>query len=226
METGVDEKIYDAVQWRHIGPFRGGRSAAVCGVPNKPNLFYMGATGGGVWKTEDGGRSWKNISDGYFGGSIGAITVSEYDPNVIYVGGGEVTVRGNVSSGSGVWKSEDAGKTWKSMGLKNSRHIPRIRVHPRNPDLVYVAVMGNLYKDTDERGVYRSKDGGKTWTALRKGLPQGSCFDIVFRHCLGYHENKLVFGTTSGSIYFSENNGKDWICLTSSLARVESVVFV
>ena len=107
-----NESQYSGLEYRLLGPFRGGRSAAVTGVPNQPNLFYFGSTGGGVWKTTDGGRSWENISDGFFGGSIGAITVSKSDPNVIYVGGGEKTVRGNVSSGYGVWKSVDAGETW------------------------------------------------------------------------------------------------------------------
>jgi photosystem II stability/assembly factor-like uncharacterized protein len=158
-----DEEYYKNVEYRLVGPFRGGRSAAVTGVPNKPNLFYFGATGGGVWKTTNGGRSWENISDGYFGGSIGSITVSKSDPNVMYVGGGEKTVRGNVSSGYGVWKTVDAGKTWTASGLKNSRHIPRMAIHPTNPDIVYAGVMGNLYKPTQERGVYKSTDGGKTW---------------------------------------------------------------
>jgi len=158
-----DEVYYKNVEYRLVGPFRGGRSAAVTGVPNKPNLFYFGATGGGLWKTTNGGRNWENISDGYFGGSVGSITVSKSDPNVMYVGGGEKTVRGNVSSGYGVWKSVDAGKTWTASGLKNSRHIPRMAVHPTNPDIVYAGVMGNLYKSTQERGVYKSTDGGKTW---------------------------------------------------------------
>ena len=158
-----DEALFKSVKWREVGPFRGGRSAAVTGVPGKPNLYYMGAAGGGVWKTENGGQTWQNISDGFFGGSIGSVTVSEWDPNVIYVGGGEVTVRGNVSHGYGVWKSVDAGKTWEHKGLDKSYHIPRIRVHPKNPDLVYAAVMGNLFKDNRERGIYRSKDGGDTW---------------------------------------------------------------
>jgi photosystem II stability/assembly factor-like uncharacterized protein len=161
--TAVSESLLGSLQWRNIGPFRGGRSAAVTGVAGKPNLFYFGGTGGGVWRTTDGGRSWENISDGFFGGSIGAIEVAPSDHNVIYVGGGECTVRGNVSAGTGMWKSEDAGRSWKSIGLKNSRHIPRLRVHPSNPDIVYAAVLGDLFKSSDERGVYRSKDGGKSW---------------------------------------------------------------
>ncbi|WP_345167354.1 WD40/YVTN/BNR-like repeat-containing protein [Algibacter aquimarinus] len=158
-----DESEYNALEYRLLGPFRGGRSAAVTGVPNQPNLYYFGSTGGGIWKTLDGGRSWDNISDGFFGGSIGAITVSKSDPNVMYVGGGEKTVRGNVSSGYGIWKSVDAGKTWVSAGLKNSRHVPRIAVDPTDHNIVYAGVLGNIYKPTQERGIYKSTDGGKTW---------------------------------------------------------------
>ena len=174
-----DTALYGGLQWRHIGPFRGGRSAAVTGVPGKPNLYYFGAAGGGVWRTQDGGQSWQNISDGYFGGSIGAVTVSEYDPNIIYVGGGEKTVRGNVSYGYGMWKSDDAGKTWKQSGLENSRHISRVRVHPKNPDLVYAAVMGDLFKPSQERGVYRSKDGGKTWQRILFANENAGAVDLV-----------------------------------------------
>ena len=159
----LDEKKFSAVQWRNIGAFRGGRSCAVTGVPGKPNLYYMGATGGGVWKTTDAGKSWSNISDGFFGGSIGCVSVSESDNNVIYVGTGEQTIRGNVSSGAGLWKSDDAGRNWKSIGLKETRHVARIRIHPQNPDLIYVAAMGDAFKSNDNRGVFRSKDGGKTF---------------------------------------------------------------
>ncbi|PNQ74707.1 glycosyl hydrolase [Hanstruepera neustonica] len=158
-----EESQYDALEYRLLGPFRGGRSAAVAGVPNKPNLFYFGATGGGVWKTTDGGRTWENISDGFFGGSIGAISVSKSDPNVLYAGGGEKTVRGNVSSGYGIWKSVDAGKTWEQTGLEKSRHIPRIAIDQSDHNVVYAGVLGNIYKPTSERGVYKSEDGGKTW---------------------------------------------------------------
>lgn len=161
---GIDSTYLGSLQWRNLGPFRGGRSCAVTGVEGKANLFYFGSTGGGVWRSNDAGNSWENISDGYFGGSIGAVAVSPSDPNIIYVGQGEETVRGNVSSGSGIWKTSDAGKTWQHIGLKGSKHISRIRIHPKNPDLVYVAALGNLYKDSEERGVYKSIDGGKTWT--------------------------------------------------------------
>ncbi len=174
-----DTALYSGMQWREIGPFRGGRSCTVTGVPGQPNLFYFGATGGGVWRTEDGGQTWKNISDGYFGGSIGAVAVSEYDPNVIYVGGGEKTVRGNVSFGYGVWKSTDAGKTWQSMGLDESRHVGRIRIHPKNPDLVYVAAMGNLFAPHEQRGVFRSEDGGETWEKVLYVSDKAGAVDLV-----------------------------------------------
>jgi len=157
------EKYYESQEFRLLGPFRGGRSAAVTGVPGKPNLFYFGSTGGGVWKTLDGGRTWSNISDGFFGGSIGAVSVAPSDHNVIYVGGGEKTVRGNVSSGYGIWKSVDAGKTWKESGLPNSRHVPRISIDPNDHNIVYAAVLGNIYKESEDRGVYKSIDGGKSW---------------------------------------------------------------
>jgi photosystem II stability/assembly factor-like uncharacterized protein len=178
-KKGFDENLYNSIKWRSIGPFRGGRASSVTGVPGKPNLFYFGATGGGVWRTQDGGQTWSNISDGFFGGSIGAVAVAESDNNVIYVGGGEFTVRGNVSSGYGMWKSQDAGKTWQKSGLEKSRHIPRIRIHPKNPDLVYAAVLGDLYKSTEERGVYRSKDGGKNWDRVLFVNADAGSVDLV-----------------------------------------------
>ena len=158
-----DSSLYSALEYRSIGPFRGGRSAAATGVPGNPNLAYFGATGGGVWRSTTGGASWENISDGFFGGSIGAVAVSTWDQNVIYVGGGEKTVRGNVSHGYGMFRSLDAGETWESIGLTDSHRIPRIRIHPKNPDLVYVAVMGHLSGPNEERGIFRSDDGGESW---------------------------------------------------------------
>ncbi|MFT6196749.1 MAG: photosystem II stability/assembly factor-like uncharacterized protein [Nonlabens sp.] len=163
-EPPEEQKYYESQEFRLLGPFRGGRSAAVTGVPGKPNLFYFGGTGGGVWKTMDGGRTWSNISDGFFGGSIGAVSVAPSDHNVIYVGGGEKTLRGNVSSGYGVWKTENAGKTWTFAGLPKSRHVPRIAIDPNDHHIVYAAVLGNIYTPTEERGVYKSVDGGNTWS--------------------------------------------------------------
>ena len=174
-----DSVLYNGLRWRSIGPYRGGRSGTVTGVPGNPNLYYMGTAGGGVWRTTDGGGTWGNITDKYFGGSIGAVAVSESDPNVIYAGQGEQTVRGNVSSGFGVWKSQDAGKTWANIGLKDSRHIGRIRIHPKIPDLVYVAAMGNLYQPSQMRGVDRSKDGGKTWERVLFANPDAGAVDLI-----------------------------------------------
>ncbi len=186
------EKLYGGLEWRSIGPYRGGRSAAVTGVAGSPNLYYFGSVGGGVWRTTDAGNSWENISDGFFGGSIGAVAVSEWDHNVIYVGGGEKTVRGNVSYGYGMWKSVDAGKTWKAVGLKDSRHIPRIRIHPKDPDLVYAAVLGDLFKSSETRGVYRSKDGGKTWERVLFANADAGAIDLV----MDPNNPRILFAST------------------------------
>src|SRR5262245_886311 len=161
--SSPEAPLFSAMKYRLVGPFRGGRSCAVTGVTGKPLLFYFGSTGGGVWRTTDGGTTWQNISDGSFGGSIGSVAVSESDPSVIYVGTGEKTVRGNVSHGDGIWKSTDSGKTWKHVGLADSRHIPRVRIHPKNPDIAYAAALGHLFGPNKERGVYRTTDGGTTW---------------------------------------------------------------
>lgn len=177
-KSHYDEFFFNTVKWRLVGPFRGGRAGTISGTTQNPNLYYIGTAGGGVWKTQDGGNSWSCISDGYFGGSIGAVTVAPSDPNVIYVGEGEQTVRGNVSSGNGLWKSTDAGVTWKHIGLKGTEHIGRIAVHPTNPDVVYVAAMGNLWKPNEERGLYRTKNGGKSWDKILYVSDKAGAVDI------------------------------------------------
>ena len=160
----VDPDLFGAMKYRMIGPFRGGRSTAVAGVRGELFTFYMGATGGGVWKTTNAGTTWENVSDGDFGvGSIGAIAVAESDPNVVYVGTGSACPRGNVSPGDGMYRSTDAGRSWSHIGLPEAGQIARIHVHPRDPDLVYAAVLGHIFGRNDERGVYRSRDGGASW---------------------------------------------------------------
>ena len=167
--------------YRQIGPFRGGRVAAVAGVASQPFVYYFGATGGGVWKTTDGGINWEPLGDGQFKtGSVGAVAVAESDPNVVYVGMGEQTLRGNLSHGDGMYKSTDAGKTWKKTGLEETRHISRVRIHPRNPDLVYVAAIGHAFGPNEQRGVFRSKDGGKTWERVLYRSPQAGAIDLTF----------------------------------------------
>lgn len=216
-----DESLYNALEYRLIGPFRGGRSAAVTGVPGKPNLFYFGATGGGIWKTKNGGRTWENISDGFFGGSIGSIEVATSDPNVIYVGGGEKTVRGNVSSGYGIWKTEDAGKTWTPSGLKTGRHIPRIAIHPKDHNTVYAAVLGNIYKPTQERGVFKSTDGGENWRKTLFANENAGAVDLVMDpsnprilYASTWNVRRTPYSLSSGgegsALWKSKDSGETW----------------
>jgi photosystem II stability/assembly factor-like uncharacterized protein len=175
-----DSLLLSKTKYRLIGPWRGGRSGAVTGSYKNKNTFYFGATGGGVWKTSDGGSNWKNISDKYFGGTIGAVAVAPSDENILYVGEGENTMRGNVSEGlGGMWRSDDGGRTWKNMGLKDSRHIIRIVIHPRDPNTLWVAVMGHLFGPSEERGVYKTTDGGRTWKRTLFVNNQTGCSDLV-----------------------------------------------
>ena len=215
------EATYESLKYRSLGPHRGGRSAAVTGVPGNSNLFYFGATGGGVWKTEDGGQSYENISDGYFGGSIGSVVVSKSDQNVIYVGGGEVTLRGNVSSGYGIWKSVDAGKTWNFSGLPKSRHVPRIVIDPNNHNIVYAAVLGNIYKPTSDRGVYKSKDGGKTWKKVLFSNNHSGAVELVMDpsnsrtlYAATWRVNRTPYSLNSGgegsALWKSVDQGENW----------------
>jgi photosystem II stability/assembly factor-like uncharacterized protein len=161
-----DSSAFSGVRWREIGPYRGGRSVAVAGSVARPNEYWMGTTGGGVFKTTDGGHAWGPVTDRYFGGTIGAIRVAPSNPDVVYVGGGEFPLRGNVSHGDGVWKTTDAGRTWTLKGLADTKHIGDIVVHPTNPDLVYVGALGHTFGPNAERGVFRSKDGGTTWEKI------------------------------------------------------------
>ena len=220
-KINYDESLYNSIEYRLIGPFRGGRAGTAVGVLNNPNLYYMGTAGGGVWKTQDAGSTWEPISDGYFGGSIGAIAVSESDPNIIYVGEGEQTLRGNVSSGHGMWKSSDAGETWKYLGLPKSEHISRIRIHPENPEIVYVGVIGNLWKPNSERGLYKTNDGGMTWEKILYVSDKAGIGDLI----LDPNNSRIIYATTwqmkrngyrmdsggpDSKIFRSYDSGKTW----------------
>jgi len=229
--AGYDTNLYRAMKWRSIGPFRGGRSTAVAGVPNQPLVYYFGGTGGGMWKTEDGGMNWKPISDAYFKtGSVGAIEVAPSDPNVIYVGMGEACVRGNFSHGDGVYKSTDAGKTWKNVGLTDSRQIGKIRIHPQNPDLVYVAALGHVYGTNTERGVFRSKDGGKTWEKILYKDEKTGAVDIAMDPTNArilyaglWQVSRTPYGMYSGGagsgLYKSTDGGDTWTELKDGLPK-------
>ena len=165
--------------WRSIGPYRGGRSVACTGVRQQPEVYYFGATGGGLWKTADGGETWANVSDGYFGtGSVGAVQVSDSDPDVVWVGMGETQIRGNISHGDGVYRSTDGGQTWSHRGLRDTQFIARIRIHPDDPDLVYVAALGHVYGQNEERGVFRTTDGGESWEKILSISDRAGAVDL------------------------------------------------
>src|SRR5215211_8607452 len=176
----TDSVLLSKVKYRLVGPFRGGRSGAATGAYKNKNTFYFGATGGGVWKTTDGGSNWKNISDKYFGGSIGAVATAPGDESILYAGQGENTMRGNVSEGlNGMWRSDDGGRSWRNIGLKDGRHIIRIVIHPKNPDIAWVAVMGHLFGPNETRGVYKTHDGGKNWKRVLYVNNQTGASDLV-----------------------------------------------
>ena len=224
------EEIYKAMKWRNIGPFRGGRVTTVSGVIGSPDTYYMGATGGGVWKTKDGGESWQNVSDGFFNtSSVGAIGVSASDPNVVYVGMGEAPVRGvTTSHGDGVYKSTDGGKTWSHLGLENTRHISRVQVHPDNPNVVFVAAQGSPYGANEERGIYRTEDGGQTWEKVLHIDEDTGASDMsmdmtnprVIYAAFWDHRRypwKIRSGGPGSSIWKTTDGGDNWEKLTEGL---------
>jgi photosystem II stability/assembly factor-like uncharacterized protein len=226
-QSAKDTDLLKTLQWRSIGPYRGGRSAAVAGVPSQPFVFYYGATGGGVWKSTDGGINWECISDGsVFGtGSVGAIAVADSDPNILYVGMGESPIRGNVSHGDGMYRSNDGGKTWKRIGLEDTRQIARIRIHPKNPELVYVAALGHVWAPNAERGVFRSKDGGKTWEKVFSRGDKAGAIDLVMDPNspstlyagfweVGRKPWTLESGGPGSGIFKSTDGGDTWTELT------------
>ncbi|MCZ6506893.1 MAG: glycosyl hydrolase, partial [Acidobacteria bacterium] len=239
LEAQIDSDLIGALEWRSIGPFRGGRVTAVAGVIQDTSTFYMGATGGGVWKTEDGGVSWNNVSDGHFGtGSVGAIAVAPSDPNVVFVGMGEAAIRGVANShGDGVYKSTDGGASWTHLGLEETRHISAVQVDPRDPDVVFVAAQGYQGKATPERGIYRSTDGGTTWElVLFVSADAGASslsMDVTNSRILyaGFWQHrrypwKVESGGLDGGIYKTTDGGDTWEELTEGLPELPGKIGV
>ncbi len=225
-------ETFKTLVWRNVGPTRGGRSVTSSGVKGNPLTYYMGTTGGGVWKTEDAGLTWNNISDGFFKtGSVGAVAVSESDPNVIFVGMGEHAPRGVMTSyGDGVYKSTDGGATWKHMGLDLTRHISNIRIHPSNPDVVYVAAQGALHGATTDRGIYKSEDGGKTWKKILYVDENTGCVDLNMDmnnprilYAAMWDHRRLPWAVQSGGkgcgLYKSTDGGETWEKIQNGLPK-------
>ena len=218
-----------ALRYRSIGPARGGRVTAVAGVPSAPHTFYMGATGGGVWKTADAGRTWQNVSDGFFAeGSIGAIDVALSDPRVVYVGTGSEGLRSNVSVGRGIYRSGDAGKTWSHVGLRDAGQIGGVRVHPQNPDVAYAAALGNPFAPSRARGVYRTRDGGRSWQRVLFVSDSTGAVDVemepgnpnVLYASMWRAERKpwtIISGAREGGVYKSTDGGDRWTRLAGGL---------
>lgn len=227
-EDNSDAALLSNVKYRSIGPYRGGRSAAATGSYKTKTTFYFGATGGGVWKTTDGGSNWKNITDKYFGGTIGSVAVAPSDDNILYVGEGENSMRGNVAEGlGGIWRSEDAGRTWKNLGLKDGRHIIRIVIHPRDPNTLWVAVMGHLFGPNEERGVFKTTDGGKTWKKTLYVNDQTGASDLVMEpgnpeifYAGMWRVKRSPYNMESGGegsgLYKSVDGGETWKPITAN----------
>ncbi len=224
------EDYFKPLKYRNIGPFRGGRSVSATGVTTDPLTYYMGTTGGGLWKTTDAGQRWTNISDGFFEmGSVGAIAVAESNPNILYCGMGEHAPRGVMTSyGDGMYKSTDAGKTWKKIGLEKTQHISRIRIHPTNPDIVYVAAQGALYGPNAERGVYKSTDGGQTWRKVlfvdnstgAVELSMDANYPEIMYAAMWEHQRKpniVISGGPGSGLYKSVDAGETWEEMTEGL---------
>ncbi len=235
-DSGSSQEYLESMQWRNIGPLRGGRSLACTGSPGRTNEYYFGATGGGLWKTTDGGQEWHPVTDGQVtSSSVGAVAVAETNPDVVYIGMGEVQLRGSITQGDGVYKSIDGGKTWRHLGLEETQAVARIRVHPTNPNLVYVAALGHPYGDNPERGVFRSKDGGNTWEKVLFESEKAGAVDLI----IDRKDPDIIYATTwqvyrkawkmwgggpGSKLWKSVDGGDNWINLTENPGMPEGPI--
>jgi len=224
----LDQVFYEGLQWRNIGPNRGGRSLGSAGSPGRPNEYYFGATGGGLWKTTDGGNEWEPVTDGQVtSSSVGAVAVAETNPDIVYIGMGEVQLRGSITQGDGVYKTTDGGKTWRHLGLEETQAVARIRIHPTNPDIVYVAALGHPYGDNEERGVFRSTNGGISWEKVLYVSPKAGAVDLIIDRT----NPKVLYASTwqvyrkawkmwggggDSKLWKSEDGGDTWRDLTGN----------
>ena len=226
--VGVPPSFLNALEWRSIGPFRGGRAPAVVGDPENPLVFYFGAAHGGVWKTNDGGQYWRNVSDGFFKvAPVGAIDVARSNPRIVYVGTGEPCARQHVTPGDGVYKSTDGGASWVNVGLRETRHIAEIEIDPTNPDIVYVAAVGDMFGTNPERGVFRTHDGGKTWQRVLYKSERAGAFDLTMDpnnpRVLFASLNQFqrlpwdeVSGGPDSGLYKTTDGGDTWVDITKN----------
>lgn len=232
----VDPTFYQNYSWRNLGPDRGGRSLGSSGSPGRPNEYYFGATGGGLWKTVDGGSEWFPVTDGQISSSsIGAVAVAETNPDIVYIGGGETQLRGSITQGDGVYKTTDGGKTWRHLGLKETQAISRIRIHPTNPNIVYVAALGHVYGDNEERGVFRSKDGGNTWEKVLYVSDKAGAADLIIDRTnpnVLYASTWQVYrkawkmwgGGPDSKLFKSLDGGDTWVDLTENPGMPEGPI--
>ena len=232
----IDKSFYEGLEWRNIGPNRGGRSLGCAGSPARPNEYYFGATGGGLWKTTDGGNEWKPVTDGQVtSSSVGAVAVAETNPDIVYIGMGEVQLRGSITQGDGVYKTTDGGKTWQHLGLKETQAVARIRIHPTNPDIVYVAALGHPYGDNEERGVFRSTNGGESWEKVLYVSPKAGAVDLI----IDRNNPKVLYASTwqvyrkawkmwggggDSKLWKSVDGGDTWTDLTGNTGMPEGPV--
>ena len=234
--TAVPVSFYEGLTWRNIGPNRGGRSLGAAGSPGRSNEYYFGATGGGLWKTVDGGTEWKAVTDGQItSSSVGAVAVAETDPDIVYIGMGEVQLRGSITQGDGVYKTTDAGKTWRHLGLQETQAVSRIRIHPNNPEIVYVAALGHPYGDNEERGVFKSTNGGDTWKKVLYASPKAGAVDLI----IDRNNPQVLYATTwevqrkawkmwggggDSKLWKSVDGGETWSDLTANQGMPEGPV--